>query len=78
VSDTLLLLAIMAGVAAATFVIARSPTFWLGLIKVLLTAMLPSLTKTLRPKNLTKKQLDEIARGEDPFSTRPFGRQKGE
>jgi hypothetical protein len=78
VSDTLLLLAMMAGVAAAAFVIARSPTFWLGLIKVVLAAMLPRLTKALRPKNLTKKQLDQIAQGEDPFSTRPFGRQKGE
>jgi hypothetical protein len=42
------------------------------------SAALPNIIKALRPKNFTKKQLDQIAKGEDPFSIRPFGRQKGE
>jgi Flp pilus assembly protein TadB len=78
VSDALLLVAAILGVAAASFLVARSPSFWIGLVKVVVTALLPKLLKAIRPKNFTKKQRDQIARGEDPFSIRPFGRQKGE
>lgn len=78
VSDALLLAATMLGVAAASFLVARSPSFWIGLGKVLVTALLPKIIKAIRLKNFTKKQRDQIAKGEDPFSIRPFGRQKGE
>jgi hypothetical protein len=78
VSDALLLMAAMLGVAAGSFLVARSPRFWIGLGKVVMAALLPKFLKAIRPKNFIKKQLDQIARGEDPFSIRPFGRQKGE
>jgi hypothetical protein len=78
VTDTLLLAAAMTGVAAAAFLVARSPVFWFGLGKVIFTALMPNIIKAIRPKNFSQKQLDQIARGEDPFSIRPFGRQKGE
>jgi hypothetical protein len=78
VTDALLLAAAMTGVAAAAFMVARSPVFWFGFGKVIVFALLPNIIKAVRPKNFTKKQLDQIAKGEDPFSIRPFGRQKGE
>jgi hypothetical protein len=78
VTDAALLAAAMMGVAAAAFMFARSPVFWFGLGKVIISALMPNIIKAIRPKNFTAKQLDQIARGEDPFSIRPFGRQKGE
>jgi hypothetical protein len=78
VTDTLLLAAAMTGVAAAAFMVARSPVFWFGLGKVIVAALMPAILKATKPKNFTPKQLDQIARGEDPFSIRPYGRQKGE
>jgi hypothetical protein len=78
VSDALILVAAMLGVAAASFLVARSPSFWIGLGKVVVTALLPKFLKAIRPKSSTKDQRDKIAQGEDPLSIRPFGRQKGE
>jgi hypothetical protein len=78
VIEALLVMAAMLGVAAATFFAARSPSFWFGLGKLALNALVPKFIKALRPKNLSPKQKDQIAKGEDPFSGRPFGRQKGE
>lgn len=73
-TDLLLLLATMMGVGAAAFMVARSPLFWIGPVKVVLGRLTPQIWKIVKPKNFTKEQLDKIARGEDPFRTR----QKGE
>ena len=72
-TDALLLLAIMIGVGAAAFLVARSPSFWIGLSEVVMVQLFPAVLKIFRPKNLTKEQLDKIARGEDPFRDRPKG-----
>ena len=77
-TDTVLFAPVMLGVTAAAFAIARSPVFWFGLAKMIITAAMPDIVKAIRPKNFTKKQRDQIAKGEDPFSIRPFGRQEGE
>jgi hypothetical protein len=68
VIDALLLMAALLGVAAASFLVARSPRFWIGLGKVVAAALMPKLLRAVRPKNFTKKQLEKIARGEDPLS----------
>ena len=72
-TDALLLLASMIGVGAAAFLVARSPSFWLGLVRVVLPQLMPNIWKVIKPKNFTKAQLDKIARGEDPFRDRPKG-----
>jgi hypothetical protein len=72
-TDALLLLAAMIGVGAAAFLVARSPSFWIDLVKIVLGQAMPNIWKIVRPKNLTKVQLDKIARGEDPFRKRPKG-----
>ncbi len=72
-TDALLLLAAMIGVGAAAFLVARSPSFWIGLGKVVMVQLLPTVLRIFRPKNFTKEQLDKIARGEDPFRDRPKG-----
>ena len=72
-TDALLLIATMIGVGAAAFLVARSPSFWIGLIKVVLVQLMPNIRKMIKPKNLTKAQLDKIARGEDPVRDRPKG-----
>jgi hypothetical protein len=72
-TDALLLLATMIGVGAAAFLVARSPMFWIGLVKIVLVQAMPHIWKIVRPKNLSKDQLDKIARGQDPFRKRPKG-----
>ena len=72
-TDALLLMATMIGVGAAAFMVARSPRFWLGLVQIVLSQLMPHIWKIARPKNWTKEQLDKIARGQDPFRKRPKG-----
>jgi hypothetical protein len=66
VTDALLYLAAIIGVGAAAFIVARSPTFWLGMGAAILKAAWPYLLKAVKPKDYTKEQLDKIARGEEP------------
>jgi hypothetical protein len=73
VTDGLLLGATMIGVCAAAFLVARSPIFWVGLVRVVLAQVMPDIWKIVKPKNFTKEQLDKIARGQDPFRDRPKG-----
>lgn len=75
--DVALLLAMMAGVAAAAFVVGRSPLFWFGLARVLLNAATPKILKAFKPHNLTKEEKDQILTGQDPFSGRLNNRHKG-
>jgi hypothetical protein len=72
-TDALLLLATMIGVGAAAFLVARSPIFWIGLIRIVLSQLIPNIKNMIKPKNLSKDQLDKIARGQDPFRKRPKG-----
>ncbi len=72
-TDALLLMATMIGVGAAAFLVARSPSFWIGLIGIVLSQFVPNIKNIIRPKNLSKEQLDKIARGQDPFRKRPKG-----
>jgi hypothetical protein len=73
VTDALLLTATMIGVGAAAFLVARSPSFWFGLAKIVLGQLMPNIWRIVKPKNFTKEQLDKIARGQDPFRERPKG-----
>lgn len=66
------------GVLAAAFLVARSPAFWIGLVKVVVLALMPKFLKALKPRNLTAAEKEKIARGEDPFDVRPFGRGRGD
>ena len=77
VIDAGLLLAMMVGVAAAAFVVGRSPTFWFGLGRVVLSAAMPKILRTFKPRNMTKEEKDQILTGQDPFSGRLNGRRKG-
>ena len=60
--------------------VARSPSFWVGLIIAGIKAALPYLFKIFGPRDLTQHQKDKIARGEEPNlkgqSARPFDRGK--
>ncbi len=49
-----------------------------GLGRVIIHAALPQIFRVIKPRDLTPQEKDQIARNQDPFSTRPFGRQKGE
>jgi hypothetical protein len=64
----LLVAAILIGLGAGAFVVARSPTFWLGLSVTAARAALPLVLKALKPKDWTQEQLDRIAMGEDPWN----------
>ena len=72
-TDALLLLVTIIGVGAAAFMAARSPRFWIELAGIVFAQLLPNIKKFIKPKNLTKEQLDKIARGLDPFRKRPKG-----
>jgi hypothetical protein len=76
-TDSVLLLAMMTGVAAAAFMVARQPIFWFGLARVIISAATPNIWKIIKPRNMTREEKDKYLRGEDPFSDQPFGRQKG-
>jgi hypothetical protein len=73
VTDAVLLIATLIGVCAAAFLVARSPSFWVGLVQIVLGQLTPHIWKIVKPKNFTKEQLDKIARGQDPFRKRPKG-----
>ena len=64
----LLVVAILLGLGAGAFVVARSPTFWLGLAVAAARAALPLVLKTMKPKDWTQEQLDRIAMGLDPHN----------
>lgn len=72
-TDSLLLIATMIGVCAAAFMVARLPSFWVGLVEIVLGQLRPHIWKIIKPKNFTKEQLDKIAKGQDPFRGRPKG-----
>ena len=72
-TDAVLLVATLIGVCAAAFLVARSPSFWVGVVQIVLGQLRPHILKIVRPKNFTKEQLDKIARGQDPFRKRPKG-----
>ena len=72
-TDAVLLTVTLIGVGAAAFMVARSPSFWVGLVEIVLGKLMPHIWKIIKPKNFTKEQLDKIARGQDPFRDRPKG-----
>ena len=73
VTDAVLLGATLIGVCAAAFMVVRSPSFWVGLVEIVLGQLMSHIWKIVKPKNFTKEQLDKIARGQDPFRERPKG-----
>ncbi len=72
-TEAVLLVAALIGVCAAAFLVARSPSFWVGLVQIVLKQLMPHIWKIVKPKNFSKVQLDKIARGQDPFRKRPKG-----
>ena len=65
-TDVLLYLAAIIGVAAAVYIVARSPAFWWGMALAILKSAWPYLLIAVKPKDYTKEQLDRIARGQEP------------
>lgn len=65
-TDVLLYLAAIVGVAAAAFIVARSPAFWWGMALTIFKSAWPYLLMAVKPKDYTKEQLDRIARGQEP------------
>ena len=65
-TDALLYLAAIIGVAAAVYIVARSPVFWWGMALAILKSAWPYLLIAVKPKDYTKEQLDRIARGQEP------------
>jgi hypothetical protein len=82
----LLVIAVLLGVGGASFLVFRSPSFWIDLGTVALKALKPQIIKLFftlsKPKDLTVKEKELISKGEQPNlkgeNARPFGRQKGE
>lgn len=58
--DYVLLAAVIIGLAAGGFLVARSPTFWVGLFMVILQRAWPYLSKPLSPED--QKKLDQSRR----------------
>ena len=50
--------AILIGIAAAAYVVARSPVFWVGLAETLIKAALPLIVKRMSPED--EKTLNEM------------------
>lgn len=73
----LLVTAILLGVGAAAFVVARSPSFWIQLVIVGFKAALPFILKRKSPEEEAKDR-ERVAQGKDPYNPRPFGHEKGE
>ena len=49
--NTALYLASILGVFAAAFLVARSPVFWIGLAKIIITNILPIILKRMPPED---------------------------
>ena len=72
----LLVTAILLGVGAAAFVVARSPSFWIQLFYVGFTAALPFILKRKSPEEEAKDH-EKLARGQQVGNEKPWGHQKG-
>ena len=70
--DYLLYAAALIGVAAAAFIVARSPAFWFGLAKVATMALLPFAMKR-KPPDEEALWREAVLRGEDPGIRRGSG-----
>jgi hypothetical protein len=68
VIDGVLIVVVLVGMSAAAILAARSPHFWKRVGQDAVTAMLPKILRPFRPKNLTNKELERVARDEDLFS----------
>jgi hypothetical protein len=75
--DITLYMAVILGVGAAAFVVARSPAFWFGMAKIAFKAVLPIILKRKSPEEEAKDH-DLAARGKQLGNIRPFGHEKGE
>jgi hypothetical protein len=69
----LVLTAIMAVALGALWIAASHPDFWIGVVRSLVSAMLPSIAKAFKPKPLTDDQKETINQGGDPFKKRRPG-----
>ena len=82
--NTALYLASILGVFAAALLVARSPTFWIGLAKIIITNILPIILKRMPPEDekaynaliLRGASKDEIAQWEDARIKRRIAREK--
>jgi membrane protein implicated in regulation of membrane protease activity len=74
--DLLIYGAVILGVGAAAFLVARSPTFWLQMAVVAFKAALPFI---LKRKSLEEeaKDHDLAAHGRQVGNPRPWGHEKG-
>jgi membrane protein implicated in regulation of membrane protease activity len=74
--DLLIYGAVILGVGAAAFLVARSPTFWLQMAVVAFRAALPFI---LKRKSLEEeaKDHDRLARGKSIGNEKPWGHEKG-
>ena len=67
-ADALLIAAVIVGVAAAGFLVARSPTFWLGLVTLIWSRLWPIIWAVVsKRKSPEQEALDRESyrRGED-------------
>lgn len=48
--EILLILGVFLGITAGGFLVARSPTFWVGLVTVMFKAALPFILKRMPPE----------------------------
>lgn len=82
--EPLLIAAAVLGICAGGVLVARSPAFWIGMAKVILTNAWPYLVRWLKPASPEElKRLDEGPGRSGDFkntkgSARPFDRGKGE
>jgi hypothetical protein len=61
----------------ALFLAASRPGFWIAIAKSLVMAMLPSIAKAVKPKDLTDEEKAQIREGKDPISERFNPRHSG-
>mgnify|MGYP006371048687 FL=1 len=59
-----LYIAALVGMTAAAFIVARSPTFWVGVAMVIWRAVAPMLLKPEDPETRKRRQAVERAGGE--------------
>ncbi len=69
-TDALLLTAALIGVAAAAFLVARSPAFWWGMALTVWKAALPSILKAVAPRERTQEEKDRERAGQTIFGDR--------
>jgi hypothetical protein len=63
----------LASMCVSIFLAFQSPRFVAGLAAIIVEAILPSILKAIKPRNLTKAEIEKIVQGGSPFDNRPSG-----